>query len=226
MAPYARIHELLTYFEAFEREEKSQDLKAFSLWLYRQENRRTGPPSEEQMQKMVGVGKYTFYHDFSTEKKLGILIGRLARFARNYAKKAMQGLPITTLDEFTYLAGITGDYTPSKSELINAHYMEMTSGSEIIRRLVKMGLVEEITDAADKRLKRLRITPEGEAVRSRAIEQMGEVAQLVAGNLTDDEKAQAVALLTQLDSFHVDVNGRDTDATLAELIGRHIIGRS
>jgi DNA-binding MarR family transcriptional regulator len=172
------------------------------------------------------VGKYTFYHDFSAEKKLGILIGRLARFARNYAKKAMQDLPIATLDEFTYLVGISGEYTPSKSELINAHYMEMTSGSEIIRRLVKMGLVEEITDAADKRLKRLRITSEGERVRARAIEQMGEVARLVAGNLTDDEKTQAVTLLTQLDSFHVEVNGRDTDATLAELIGRYIIGRS
>jgi DNA-binding MarR family transcriptional regulator len=49
----------------------------------------------------------------------------------------------------------------SKSELIQKQVMEKTSGTEIINRMIKMGLIESFNDETDKRSVRVKMTPAG-----------------------------------------------------------------
>jgi DNA-binding MarR family transcriptional regulator len=66
-----------------------------------------------------------------------------------------------TIDEFGFLATLIRAGNLMKHELINEHMLEMSSGSEIIKRLVRNGLVYEYPDENDKRAKRVALTEKG-----------------------------------------------------------------
>ena len=46
----------------------------------------------------------------------------------------------------------------NKGELIQKQVMEKTSGTEIINRLIKLGLIEQFDDETDKRSMRVKMT--------------------------------------------------------------------
>ncbi len=137
---------------------------------------------------------------------ISILLGRMGRYAKLYTKKALDGHSLASLDEFVLLAAITQyertNGEPTKSEVYAATLTEVTTGSEIMRRLDKAGLVEECADTKDKRMKRVRLTPHGKEVFFQAAQQMGEASHIVAGTLSAPQKAELIHLLTLLDTFH------------------------
>ncbi|SUB89922.1 homoprotocatechuate degradation operon regulator, HpaR [Porphyromonas macacae] len=89
-------------------------------------------------------------------------ISMLHRYSRTYMKKALAASAyLQTEDEYTYLVTLLSENGLTKTELNNRNCMEKTSGSEIIRRLKKYGLIEEEPDMNDKRSVRVFITPKG-----------------------------------------------------------------
>ena len=74
------------------------------------------------------------------------LIGRLGKFATLYSKKALAKYELSTVEEWVYLLRLYTLGNPRKSELIHDLLSEFPSGSEIIRRLVDKGLVQESVD--------------------------------------------------------------------------------
>ena len=97
-------------------------------------------------------------NDFSdtrgSETDISILIVLMFRYAKGYIKKALKDSPIKTADEFSFLITLLTYESLSKSELIQKQVMEKTSGTEIINRLLKMGLITQFSDETDKRTKK------------------------------------------------------------------------
>ncbi|MBK7871050.1 MAG: winged helix DNA-binding protein [Saprospiraceae bacterium] len=147
---------------------------------------------------------------------LSITIGRLSRFADMYSKKALAGLPVFNTDEIVYLMILDELQTPRKSDLINQHLSEFSTGVEIIRRLIKAGLVEELPDADDRRTKRIRMTEAGRAVLIEAYPKMNMVAKIVAGSLTEAEKDLLLQILGRLEKRHDEVYSLVKPKTLEE----------
>jgi DNA-binding MarR family transcriptional regulator len=154
--------------------------------------------------------------DLPKDVILSITIGRLARFADMYSKKALTGLPVFNTDEIVYLMILDEVGTPRKSDLINSHLSEFSTGVEIIRRLVKAGLVEELPDADDRRTKRIRMTEAGRAVLLEAYPKMTVVAQIVATSLTEEEKDLLIQILGRLEKRHDEVYSMVKPKTLEE----------
>ncbi len=144
-------------------------------------------------------------HDLPKDVLISITLGRLARFADMYTKKALAELPIANTDEIVYLMILDHVGTPRKSELINNGLSEFSTGVEIIRRLQKAGLVKEFPDTEDRRSKRVRLTEDGKKLLYEVYPKMNLVARIVAGTLIEDEKDLLIQILGRLEKLHDEV---------------------
>lgn len=161
-------------------------------------------------------------NDFSdtrgSETDISILIVLMFRYAKGYIKKALKDSPIKTADEFSFLITLLTYESLSKSELIQKQVMEKTSGTEIINRLLKLGLISQFNDEADKRSVRVRITHIGRMELLKILPQMQTVSQIVTGNLTETEKTMLAYMLRKLEHYHNDIFLNKKDTELEELI--------
>jgi DNA-binding MarR family transcriptional regulator len=148
---------------------------------------------------------------------ISILIVLMFRYAKGYIKKAMKDSMINTADEFSYLITLMTHESLSKTELIVKQVMEKTSGTEIINRLLKLGLVEQYNDEVDKRSVRVKITMQGRMELVKVLPNMNTVSQIVAGNLNDTEKFMLAYMLRKLEHYHNDIFLNKKDAELVEL---------
>lgn len=144
-------------------------------------------------------------HDLPKDVLISITVGRLARFADMYTKKALAELPIANTDEIVYLMILDHVGEPRKSELIHNGLSEFSTGVEIIRRLQKAGLVKEFPDKEDRRSKRVRLTEEGKKLLYDVYPKMNIVARIVAGTLTEEEKDLLIQILGRLEKLHDEV---------------------
>lgn len=75
---------------------------------------------------------------------------------------------------------------PTENEENNIH--EKNTGMEIIKRLINNQLLEQHDDENDKRSKRLKITPLGQAELFKSFDGMIKVSRIISGKLSDTER--------------------------------------
>ncbi|GAB3219690.1 MarR family winged helix-turn-helix transcriptional regulator [Spirosoma arcticum] len=211
---YEFLKSLLTQAEAFERDtpaESGQTLAGFSAWLHQ---RQAPVPASGSLE----VPSHPLLDTaVASDVEIGMLVSCVYRYAKLYSKKALAGTPISTIDEFTYLAQLLSDTKPSKTELIEENIQEKTTGTEILRRLINNGLIEQFDDPNDRRSKRLKLTSPGFELMHQIMPRMNQVATLVGGNLSVAEKQQLVGLLQKLHLFHNPLFLNERDLPIEEL---------
>lgn len=141
----------------------------------------------------------------TTSIDISILIVMMYHYAKGYIKKALKESCLQTLDEFSFLITLMTYESMSKSELITKQVMEKTSGSEVIRRLIKRGMIVESEDKKDKRSIRVSIAETGREEILKILPLMGNVSEIVVGNLSAEEINTLSYLLKKLDYFHNDI---------------------
>jgi len=191
------VREILDYVQIYEKEVGNTDLKEFSIYL---KDKAIG-------NKPLGINKnfeknnYENYKDYR-EVEFSTLLTGLYRFAKHYMKKAFSNTTINTVDEFGFLATLLKEKSLLKNELINKHLLEISSGSEILKRLIRNGLVCEFPDKNDKRAKRVSLTDEGKITIMSAFDDMHKVSEIIIGNLNSIEVNEVLSALNKLTFFH------------------------
>ncbi|MEO6037050.1 MAG: MarR family transcriptional regulator [Saprospiraceae bacterium] len=190
---YELLQTLLPYLEAYERAyPKARPPQHFAVWLLRQTT------ESEQLAEQNG--------DQPTQESPDVSIGKLLvylnRYMKIYARKALEGSSLGTMDEFVYIAMLIERGPLTKSDLIQRNRHEKPTGMEIIRRLLALGLVVQSDDPDDRRSKRLTITPPGMEAFGQVAGQMSKVSTLLTGNLSAAEKMLLLQLLDKLEAFH------------------------
>ncbi|MBC7891537.1 MAG: MarR family transcriptional regulator [Sphingobacteriaceae bacterium] len=175
--------DLIRHYAEFSDVHPAEGLQEFAVWL-REKTGHAGPPDNQQ------------------SRDIGYYLNRVNRYARLYAKLAFKELPIKSLDEFSFLTTIRHTGQPSKTEVYEATLTEITTGAQLLKRLVALELVEEIDDAADRRVKRVRLTPTGELVQQSAFEQIGKECELKMAPLDSGARTDLLAILKRLDEVH------------------------
>ena len=158
------------------------------------------------------------------ETSIAILVTYLYRYAKIYTKKALQNAAIQSPDEFSFLIILLTHDSLSKTELINMNVHEKTTGMEIIKRLVRMGLISQFDDEVDKRSQRIAITDHGRRTILAILDKMGDVSKIITGHLSELEKNTLKQLLEKLDSFHYDIFINDRQSDLKEIIESKKLG--
>ncbi len=150
--------------------------------------------------------------------ELGKLIIFLNRYARLLIRKGLADFPELINEDFTYLYTLMAAESMTKIQLIEKNVHEKPGGLEVIKRLLKHGLMAEKDDTHDKRSKRVFLTEKGRAAFFSSVVQMGKVSKLIGGQLTADEKKQLFTLLKKLEDFHNPIFLTEKGATLDVLL--------
>ncbi len=193
MMNYALLQQLIADCAQYEQDNgQPADMPQFARWLAN----KYDPLENVNMVSTAVEGE-------STEVVIGRIVFFLTRYAKIYAKKALEGSVLSSIDEFIYLAALLHYQKGlSKSELIRYNRHEKPTGMEIIRRLIALGLVAQAPSEMDKRSTVLAITEAGKAVVFPLFDKMSVVSKVIVGDLGAKEQLQLVALLEQLEHFH------------------------
>jgi len=181
------IKDLFSHWVAYSDKRSNYSIKDFSKWLYTKLN----PIEETDTRNM-------------REKKmeLGHMFGRLSNFAQLWGKLAFKDLPIRHFEDFGVLSGVKYMDAPSKNEIVNLLLNEKSTAFEIIKRLVRDGLLMEEIGKEDKRIRTVKLTPYGEEIFKIAELQTAKVSQLLMGDSSDEEILELLEKLKELNRFH------------------------
>lgn len=153
------------------------------------------------------------------EAYIARMLSLIYRYGRGYTKKALQVSPcLQSEEEYTYLLCLMDGEAMSKGELHLRNGLERTTGSEMLRRLQKHGLIEEEIDPVDKRQRLVRITPQGRAELAKIFPNLKLVAQIISAPLDERQKMFLKGVLVQLHKEHSKVVLSQKDETLQELL--------
>ena len=170
------------------------------------------------MREISGENKGWFKDEYrNTASDISILIVLMNRYAKLYIKKALIDCNLNTPDEFSFLITLMTYDNLTKSELITKQVMEKTSGSEVLRRLIKRGMIAEVADKNDKRSIRVSITKYGIEEILKILPLMSRVTKIVLGNLNAEEINTLSYLLKKLDYFHNDIYLNKKDQSLSDI---------
>jgi len=199
-----KIVELVNSWYAFEKENPKAELQDF-FKSYLTNTIDNNQPAEK------------FTEENPKGKVLGRALNRLSKISIFYSRKFLYELELKNLEDFVYLKNLSDLGSMTKKDLIDLHIGEYSSGIEIIKRLIRLGLVKEQIDLNDKRSTRITITAKGNKTLERCYPQMLQIGKLVFDPLTDREVDQLAKILTKLDTIHTNVYKSYKDAPIQEL---------
>ncbi len=204
--PYELVHQLISLVEELEQENPQRELSIVDFTGYlvnyvgMQEHYKVSTEVRFGNEEVGAIAQA-----YQIDNNIGRLLVYMSRYAKSYIKKALEGTPLQTPEDFTCMAILLSHDNLSKGELISKNIQEKTSGTEVIRRLISAGLVMQWDDELDKRGKRISITPAGKELLYKVFADMSYVGKMVTGNLTFSEKLTLQHLLQKLESFHYEL---------------------
>lgn len=208
---YSLMRQVLAQMEEFEQEKSDFDsensLQEFAVWLYSKFGRQLS--NQPVAPDMSGE---------SPSVALARLVVYMYRYTKNYSKKALEGSGLQSMEEFGYLATLLSGGSMSKTELIKQNIQEITTGTEIIKRLIKAGYIEQTEDKSDRRSKVLHITSEGSKQLFAAIVRLNPVTEIITGELKQNEIEKLVELLSLLHEFHYKIYAGSRHHTFDSII--------
>jgi DNA-binding MarR family transcriptional regulator len=208
---------LITNFFSFDAEMGNREEYSMNEFLGYLNARSGG--EELEMREISGENIGWFRDEYrNTKSDISILIVLMSHYAKWYIKKVLRESNLQTPDEFSFLITLMTYDSLSKSELITKQVMEKTSGTEVMRRLIKRGLIAESADEHDKRSIRVSITKYGREEILKILPLMSKVTKIVVGNLNAEEINTLSYLLKKLDYFHNDIYINKREHSLSEIL--------
>lgn len=198
MSTVENILQLIQHYAAYEQSNPKGDIAGFYRWVNQQ-------ATESNMAVIMQIGSADRHVNTQVEQSetsIGILLGMLNKYARNYTKTALSNLPVSTPDEFGYLAKLSTHTHMTKTELATSGMDGKTTGLEIINRLLLHKLISERDNPEDKRSKLLALTAKGNKVLAECYVYMGKVAKILVGDLTEKERQILKETLLKLEVYH------------------------
>ena len=136
----------------------------------------------------------------SPDGKLMRLLGRIFKLHSIYTIAAMEGTGINMVEEFTLLNTVQQLGEPRKTEVVYATLQELSTGTDMLNRLKKLGYITEHNDKEDKRSKRLKVTPKGDKALALCRKRIGQLAEVMFHDISDDDKRLCFELLKSVEA--------------------------
>lgn len=195
------------------------DLQNFSLWLYNSEMSKKikNSPKDYKVEDVEGNNLHG-----SIDDQISFIFLSLHKLIKFYVKKATDGTKLIGIDDVHFLLYLAHTDSVKKSELINSHIAEMSSGIEVIKRLLKNELIEDFDDPHDKRSKRVKITPKGLEEMQKITSKFINIHKLMTAPLTEEEKFPLLASLIKVYNFHFSIFNNEKNTPLNEIIEKNV----
>jgi DNA-binding MarR family transcriptional regulator len=167
---------------------------SFGVWLIKNDGKDL-PKSTSRVPIPGAV------HQANDGNMTAIFIGRLYRFLKQATKEVLLQKGLNNMDEFALIATLFFRPGSTKTALLRQNIIELTTGSEILKRLVTKKIITDQTDKADKRINRLSLTKKGRALFLSCAAGLKDVDDPLAP-LSPAERQSLHHLLNLLDGYH------------------------
>lgn len=217
---YDIIKQLIDLWDTFENESiEERSLLKFSEWMLEQ-------IKEKSIKNTKPEAKHEYHLRSETEQYFKILdsksqfqeyILRIARFEEFYIRKYLVDLPLNSRLEYLFLHTIDNLEKARKTDLINIHLVEYTTGMDTIRRLVNNKFIYELPDAEDRRAKNLVLTNEGTELLKKANKLMEEARNAFFACINPNKWKKTLPVLKEISEFHNNIYLNHYDKPFAEI---------
>ncbi len=179
---YKILAELIEYLEQFEEDKREGNLSDFILWIN---------------SKLFTENKTAEQSDHD-ELAIAFKVMYLNKGLKRDTKHILSGTELSSIDEYSFLLHLNYANSFRKMELVELHNMEAPTGIEIIKRLLRNGLISEYADNEDRRAKRIKITGKGASVIQDIAPQINSVFSAFTETMAVNDKVKLSGLLNML----------------------------
>ncbi len=217
---YAVIKQLIDLFEDFEQENRQLDVISFAKWIISKSHEE--PELQDQLINKAISARYpsaavSLKNHFDDKIRFLEAAAGIARYHEFYARKALKDMVINTRLEFLFLQAVDMLERAKKTDLINMYHLEYTTGMDTIRRLINNGLLYEIQDETDKRIKLLIMSDLGKSVYEQAKKRINDESTMFFTVISDNKWKKVLPVLEEIDDFHNDIFQKHNNKPFAEL---------
>ena len=142
---------------------------------------------------------------------------RLSQSYSIYSKIALKDTRLPVYENFVFLAVSRLLGEAKKTDIINYTMMDISTGSDILNRLIKDGYVKDRTDPDDKRSKLITITSVGEKVLRECFKKTLIARRLFLKGLSDDDKKLCIQILEPLEIKHATKSIESKNKSIEEI---------
>ncbi|MEP6627344.1 MAG: MarR family transcriptional regulator [Ginsengibacter sp.] len=149
------------------------------------------------------------------------VINRISAAFGIYMRMAFKDLPLAT-DQFNFLAALYVSGECNKTTVTNYAMMEMSTGSDILKRLLKQGYITQRNDPDDKRSRLINITKKGEVIVKTCFARNTEIRNFMLSSLTESDKKNITTLLKPIEERNANLAIAYKQGTFADLKAKEL----
>lgn len=185
---------LIDEWEVYTENDMNLSMSDFAEWLHGRNTKRGKDSLPDEVEKEI--------EDVSLNNTVARFCGKLIQYSNVWAKLTFRETAFRGFEDYGIAQTILHSKEPTKSNVTGCFLMEKSTAFEIIRRMQKLGLVEESPGKKDKRTKQVKVTKKGIAELKKANLKVNKYSNLILGNLTEKKKIEFLKLLLHLNDFH------------------------
>ena len=217
---YNIIKQLIDLWETYEDEVREEhNLLNFSEWMAEKIKEQSIINSKISKKREIYPHTETeaYLNKLDPKSRFQEYILRIARFEEFYIRKYLIDLPLNSRLEYLFLYTVNNLEKAHKTDLINIHLVEYTTGMDTIKRLINNELLNELPDEQDRRAKILILTKEGEVVLKMANKRMDEARNMFLACISPNKWKKTLSVLNEIDEFHSSIYQNHYDKPFAEI---------
>jgi len=217
---YKIIKQLIELWETYEDEVKEdQNLLNFSQWMVEQIKEKSidNTKSNTRHELSNHSQSVTYFNKLDPKSRFQEYILRIARLEEFYIRKYLIDLPLNSRFEYLFLFTVDNLERAKKTDLINIHLVEYTTGMDTIRRLIKNNLLYEVSDEQDRRAKLLVLTKDGDEILKKANKRIEEARNAFLACISPNKWKKTLPVLNEIDEFHSNIYINHYDKPFAEI---------
>ena len=190
-----------TIWQKYLAEGGESNATAFGVWLIKNNPQIAEDTLSVQNRLALKENGYpSGFDSMDSTTKSAILIGRLERFIHYLSKPVFKESGLSE-DEFVVLVTLLYMPKAAKVQLLKQCLIEIPTGSELLKRMKKTGLILERKHPEDGRSTIISLSAKGRQVLFRSFQQVGKVEDALSA-LSAKEKDMLLGLLDRLDLHH------------------------
>jgi DNA-binding MarR family transcriptional regulator len=133
-------------------------------------------------------------------------ISRIAASFSLYTRCALQNTSLGNYEGFPFLNSLKFMGEVRKTDVINYNLTELSTGTDILSRLLKQELIEERQDPDDKRSKLVKLTAKGEEVWQECYKRVAIAASILFRDLPAETVSHLNKTLQPVESKHAELS--------------------
>lgn len=209
---YETLHAVIFELEEFEKHKSDSQisLDSFRRWLNERFYQQESP--------MNLMAKIKVDSPFGLNYEIVKQLMLLNRYNKIIIKKGMEKYPELVNEDFTYLYRLLDYESLTKIQLIEKNAHEKQSGLEVIKRLIKYGLVTEFPDPNDGRSKRIMVTEKGKELFKETTHEVNLISNIITARLSIEEKEMLFKIVKKMNvlQHNIYLKYREDDISMIE----------